>query len=86
MRYKLLFIEILMQRLPLAMSWIPHDSGGFPFHHRLIVEVVGGFIPVAVLIMEVRGDYLLPRGGYAMSGGSSVILRASTSPSCCPAL
>jgi hypothetical protein len=45
----------------------------------------GWFIPVAVLIMEVRGGYLLPRGGYALSGGSAVILRASTSPSCCPA-
>jgi hypothetical protein len=60
-KYKLLFIEIQIQRLPPSTSWIPYDRGGFLFPHRLIVEVVGGFLPIAMLIMEVRGGYLLPR-------------------------
>jgi hypothetical protein len=60
-KYKLLFIEIQIQRLPPSTSWIPHDCDSFLSPHRLIVEVVGGFLPIAVLIMEVRGGYLLPR-------------------------
>jgi hypothetical protein len=35
---------------------------------------VGGFIPVAVLIMEVKDDYLLPRDEGTLCEGSAVIL------------
>jgi hypothetical protein len=37
------------------------------FPHRLIVVIMGGFPPVAVLIMEVRGGYLLPCEWCALS-------------------
>ncbi|WJX62478.1 hypothetical protein P8452_47470 [Trifolium repens] len=55
----------------------------FLLHHRLLVEIMGGFPPTTVMIMEEGGGYLLPRGGYALSHGSAIILRACTPPSSC---
>jgi hypothetical protein len=42
-----------MWRLPPATSWITHDRGGFLFHHRLIMEVVGGFIKQICFVLTV---------------------------------
>jgi hypothetical protein len=49
------------------------------------VEVVGGFLPIAMLIMEVRGGYLLPREWYMLNTWSTVYSWARAPPSHYPA-